>query len=511
MGDWQEEYIVSIPYPHLYHPELNPLRAALALLNAGVAPPSHAVACELGFGQGLSVNLHAAASRTQWWGTDFMASQAAFARELAEASGADIRLFDQSFAEFCARPELPDFDFIGLHGVWSWASAESRRVIVEFIRRKLKVGGLVYLSYNVTPGTSDTLAIRDVLRRHTESMSASSLELAQRIEAAITFGERLLAASPLFQQSHPQAAAKLAAVRTGSPGYVAHEYLNRAYVSMAFSQVHEWLAPASLEYVCSANFFDRDEWNLTPQQQELLAEIPDVVLRETARDLMSNRSFRAEYWIKGLRRLTPGEREDALRRQRIMLVRARADVSCTAKGTLGEFSLPASACDPLLDTLADLRPRSLGQIEQAVRDRAIPLNQLLGVTLPLIENGSICVVQDEAVVRAARKQTEKLNALLCERARHRLEMSMLASPMIGAGIIEVGRLVQLFVLALQQGKKQPAELAAHVLPICMAAGIRIIEQGRTLDSSQEIQTKLTAYAAHFLEKQSPVLRALQIL
>jgi len=34
--------------------------------------------------------------------------------------------------------DLPDFDFIGMHGIWSWISEEDRALIVEFIRRKLK-------------------------------------------------------------------------------------------------------------------------------------------------------------------------------------------------------------------------------------------------------------------------------------------------------------------------------------------------------------------------------------
>ena len=37
----------------------------LAFLNAGLALPATGTACELGFGQGVSANIHAAASLTQ--------------------------------------------------------------------------------------------------------------------------------------------------------------------------------------------------------------------------------------------------------------------------------------------------------------------------------------------------------------------------------------------------------------------------------------------------------------
>src|ERR1700761_572213 len=181
MSDWTEGYVADMGYTYGYHPELNPVRVPLAFLHSGLAPPAVATACELGFGQGLSANLHAAASMTQWYGTDFIPSQAALARELAAVSGAAASFFDESFAEFCARTDLPDFDFIGLHGVWSWISDANRAVIVDFLRRKLKVGGVAYLGYNVQPGHASTVPLREILCGHVERMGASGEPLGGRI------------------------------------------------------------------------------------------------------------------------------------------------------------------------------------------------------------------------------------------------------------------------------------------------------------------------------------------
>ena len=71
---------------------------------------------------------------------------------MAEISGSGAQLFDEAFADFCKRGDLPEFDYIGLHGIWSWISDGNRAVIVDFIRRKLKVGGVLYISYNTQPG-----------------------------------------------------------------------------------------------------------------------------------------------------------------------------------------------------------------------------------------------------------------------------------------------------------------------------------------------------------------------
>ncbi|NDC10280.1 MAG: methyltransferase, partial [Oxalobacteraceae bacterium] len=122
MTDWTAGYVADIGYTYGYYQELNPARAKLALLNAGLKAPSTQAACELGFGQGLSINLHAAASDVQWFGTDFNPAQAGFAQELAVGAGLNAKLFDQAFADFAHRADLPEFDFIGLHGIWSWIS-----------------------------------------------------------------------------------------------------------------------------------------------------------------------------------------------------------------------------------------------------------------------------------------------------------------------------------------------------------------------------------------------------
>lgn len=86
MSDWTAGYVADIGHTYGRPNELSPQCAKLAFLNAGQALPEVGTACELGFGQGLSANIHAAGSIIQWHGTDFNSSQAAFAQELATAS-----------------------------------------------------------------------------------------------------------------------------------------------------------------------------------------------------------------------------------------------------------------------------------------------------------------------------------------------------------------------------------------------------------------------------------------
>lgn len=193
-------------YTYYYYTELKPLRIKLAFLRQGLVFPDAGAACELGFGQGMSANIHAAASVTHWSSVDFNSVQASFAQELAATSQADAKLYDQAFDEFCGRDDLPEFDYIGLHGVWSWISDENRTVIVDFVRRKLKVGGVLYISYNTQPGWATMVPMRDLLTEHVEVMRADGVGIVNRIDSALNFAEQLLAVNSAYARANPKIA-----------------------------------------------------------------------------------------------------------------------------------------------------------------------------------------------------------------------------------------------------------------------------------------------------------------
>ncbi|MBX9455499.1 MAG: class I SAM-dependent methyltransferase [Rhizobium sp.] len=321
MTDWSAGYVADIGYTYGYYAELNPLRIKLAFLNAGLSLPESGTACELGFGQGLSANIHAAASVTEWHGTDFNPSQAAFARELARAAGSDARLHDEAFADFAQRPDLPEFDYIGLHGIWSWISDGNRAVIVDFIRRKLRVGGVLYISYNTMPGWAAFAPMRHLMTEHAAVLGAEGRGIVNRIDGALDFAQALLATNPNFLRANPALKDRLEKLKGQNRHYLAHEYFNRDWQPMHFAEMADWLEPAKLQYACSAHQLDQvDAVNLTPDQIAFLKDIPDPMFRESTRDFMVNQQFRRDYWVRGLRRLSLLEQSEQFRQLRVMLV-----------------------------------------------------------------------------------------------------------------------------------------------------------------------------------------------
>ena len=189
MNSWNEGYFTDSTYTYGYYRELSPVFMRWCLLVNGIAAPeisAESCHCELGFGQGLSANIHAAAVPGKFYGTDFNPAHAAQAQQLAEASGADTHFFEDSLEEFSNCDDLPQFDSIGFHGVWTWISAENRRHMLEVARQHLKSGGMVYNSYNCLPGWAPASPLRELLALYDKNFHGNS-GTKERVQSALNF------------------------------------------------------------------------------------------------------------------------------------------------------------------------------------------------------------------------------------------------------------------------------------------------------------------------------------
>lgn len=509
MSDWTQGYVADIGYTYGYYAELNPERIRLAFLNAGVAFPTVGNACELGFGQGVSVNLHAAASLTRWHGTDFNPAQAGFAQELAGAAGAQAQLFDESFEAFCNRPDLPDFDYIGLHGIWSWISDENRAIIASFLRRKLKVGGVLYISYNTQPGWAAMAPLRDLLTEHAELMGAPGTGIAPRIDASLAFAQKVLGSGAKFARANPQVEKRLEQISKQPRAYLAHEYFNRDWMPMSFSRMHGWLSGAKLSYVCSAHYLDHiDAVNLNAAQQQILADIPDSNFRETVRDFFVNQQFRRDYWVRGARALAPFERNEQIRMQRVVLVVPASSVKLKVTGALGEADLSPGIYGPVIDVLADHQPRSFLELENALRDR-VSFLQLVQAVMILTSQAVLHPAQDASTAAAAREPALRLNRKLCDIARASSTITALASPLTGGGVA-VSRIEQLFLLARETGLADVHAWADYVQALLVQQNQQLLKDGQPLASAEEQRAELLAQAEVFRDTTLPILRKLGV-
>src|SRR5919112_2195752 len=227
MANWSAGYVVDVEYTHGFYQELTPSLLSFLTPLQGVQAPdlgsSSLAYCELGCGQGFSTNLLAAANpHIQFHATDFNPGHIVGALSLAQAGGLpNVHFYDDSFADFLSRSELPDFDFITLHGIYSWISTENRKTIVEFIRRKLKPGGLVYISYNTMPGWASMMPLRRLLLEHTKAQG-SRLSGSSRVAGFLDVANKLGELDTRYFASHPKLAKRIEKLKDQNQNYIAH-------------------------------------------------------------------------------------------------------------------------------------------------------------------------------------------------------------------------------------------------------------------------------------------------
>ena len=510
---WTDGYVDEIGYTYGYYNDLSPINSNFSLLYQSIAAslPRPLKYLELGFGQGLSLNIHAAAMEGSFWGTDFNPAHAAHARELARASGSDAHIFDDSFAELAARPDLPEFDIIALHGIWSWISDANRKVIVDIARRKLAPGGVLFMSYNVLPGWTPTLPLRHLLRLHTELADRSMTNMVSRIDSAMTFAQTLSDAGAGYFRAQPMAAEWLKTMRQQDKGYLAHEYFNSDWHPMTFADAARQLEDSKLTFAASAHFLDHwDLLNLTPEQQTLLSGIDHWILRETVRDYCMNRQFRRDIWVKGPRKISPFQQTEALKAMRFALTNLPASISLKVQGAQVEAALTPELYHPIIDALAlnDYTPKTLGELAGMLPQISFPLLSQAMVVFAGI--GCASPVQSDCEAKAAKPRTDALNAHLIERSVFGETVPFLASPVTGGGIL-VPRFEQWFLRSIRQGLATPEEWAVEAWKIMAARGECLIKNNQTLGSPEQMVGELTQQAREFARDRRTLLNALMIL
>ena len=299
---WHEGYTSEITYTYGYYPELSPTRIRLALLACGI---DHSISddpeyLELGFGQGLSLNINAATNSGTYWGTDFNPGQVANAREFANAMGKSLTLLEDSFEQLSQRDDLPQFDIIALHGIWSWISHGSRQAIVDLALKRLKPGGALYVSYNVTPGWSPGIPLRILMAEYAKREANGVL--VDRINGSLEFVDKVIDAGAAYFQNNPQLKARLDQIKTQDRSYLAHEYYNADWHPMPFSQAADQLAEAKLTFAASAAMLENlPAISVPAAAHQVLQQIKDPVMRETTRDYFVNQQFRRDIFVKGPR------------------------------------------------------------------------------------------------------------------------------------------------------------------------------------------------------------------
>lgn len=493
MRGWTDGYVTEIGYTYSFHAELQPWPMAAAMgARSPIRPGDSFDYCELGFGQGFSLALLAAANpQARFWGNDINPAHVAHARWLADGAGlSNLTVSPLGFADY-ADTDLPGFDIVALHGVWSWVGPQQRAEIVAFLERHLKPGGLVYLGYNVLPGWAQYLPLRELMLAGARRGQGP---LAARITDALGLAERLRGQEAGYFRVNPTVGTRLDALLDRPVDYLAHEYFNESWHPTYFTHLAAALAPAGLRLGAQARAADR--WEEGALREAILtaggrqaADDPDFA--ELLRDFLTNRPFRRDLFVR------EGGRERAQEPPRHWAALGHPrDLPRRATPATMPIEVPFDAAHALLTAL------QAGPVAEEVLlaqhggegQGALAVLRALDLVAPSLP------VQG---LDRRRQSCARLNALLLADAVEADRMPALASPVTGGGV-GLDRIGKLFLAGLEAGR----DPVIHAWTVLEAAGQRVLRDGKPLQTAAQNRAELVERWESFSRRQLPVLRIL---
>jgi SAM-dependent methyltransferase len=292
-----EDYITDVAYISNYYGDLTPVHLSfIAATNNFRAPDiRHPFSyCELGCGCGKTVNTVAAAyPHSNCVGIDINKEHIRIAQ--SESKGlANIKFLDVSFNE-ALKQDLPKFDFIAMHGIWSWVGDATRADILKFVKNFLKPNGLFYISYDAMPGWAQLVPFHKIMSIYLKDKNCS---ITEKATAALAYLQFLNENRSMFFERNPDAKFFLQTLQQSDIRYVIHELLNKHLRPEYFCEVAAAMEKIGLTFVGNSEHFYNYQMTLPEQFRKLLDTAKNKISMETHKSIIQNDRFRKDIYAK---------------------------------------------------------------------------------------------------------------------------------------------------------------------------------------------------------------------
>jgi SAM-dependent methyltransferase len=298
-----EGYLTDTPYTWGFYAELNPsFLNYICILNGHAPRPLDRpfTYCDLGCGHGLSIIAFAELyPQARFIGVDFNEQHVANGRAMAADAGlTNVEFHSFDFNDLAVQ-DLPDFDFVVAHGVYSWVDPGRRNSVRQFLNKKVKPAGIVYVSYDTMPGWAAIAPLRELMLQHTRGLTTDSFTKAQ---AGLDFIAYLRERKAGFFEDNPPLAAFVDEISRQNVSYVAHEFFGGAIKPYYFREVATEMRSAGLSYSGSAlvhlNFVDLA---VPSDFRQLLVKSTSRHEFESNGDFIRNQRFRKDVFVMSRR------------------------------------------------------------------------------------------------------------------------------------------------------------------------------------------------------------------
>ncbi|WP_242467534.1 methyltransferase regulatory domain-containing protein [Thiocapsa imhoffii] len=287
----------QIPYESFAITETHPdvLASIGWLFGLETADPEHCRVLELGAASGgnlIPMAFHLPWS--QFVGVELSGAQARAGQAMiAELGLGNLRLLHQDIMAVDAHQE--PFDFILVHGVYSWVPDAVKERILELCGRLLSARGIAYISYNVLPGWRQRGMLRDMLLFHCRGITAPGA----RLRRARDLLDRL--ALGLREDRRPEAQPlrkEVTYLLSARPSYLYHEYLEETNHPELFSDVIARAQQQGLAFLAESKLHTMFSSTLGGAARQVLDGLGDQMAQEQYMDFLRLRAFRQTLLVR---------------------------------------------------------------------------------------------------------------------------------------------------------------------------------------------------------------------
>lgn len=514
-ADWSQGYVHDLAYTDHFFAELAPAHLNYVAILNGYRPRDIGkpfTYCELGCGNGQTSTVLAAANPNgRFFAIDINPTHVQTARRWADSGKIDnLNVLEASFQQIVSS-NLPEMDFIVLHGVYSWINAEARHAVVQFAQRKLKPGGLVYISYNCLPGWASTAPLQRLM---TDLTPSDLPDTAARVGPALDFLKELRELKIGYFTANPSAGQFLDRISTQPKTYVAHEYFNRNWELFYSSDVARDMQAGKLTYVGSATLVENHRSVLMGQKvAALVAKQPSRDRQELLKDFVINQRFRRDVFAKSTPNLPQTEANRELEKVAVGLFRPAQDVSFQVKAPVGEFKFDNAVVRAVVANLNE-GPVTIGELPERSSLKSSPRAEVIKAIHTLLAAGQAIVFATDkrppAAPTAARnfKLTLPYNGAISSSAWENPERSAMASPTAGTGLSvnQVDRALLASIVANGIERAFDASVAE-----VLKRGLSFTRDGKKVEGEEATRGEVRQRFDRLVERTMPLLLRLGIL
>ncbi|MEM7620718.1 MAG: class I SAM-dependent methyltransferase [Pseudomonadota bacterium] len=504
MEDWALGYNVEFTYVPYFLRELSPQCINLALIKSGYLPPSNETKtyCELGCGLGYtSLILAACYPDYTFYAVDFNSEHIARAQEFARKAKLDnVHFFDLSFAEF-ATQDLPKFDYIIAHGVWTWVAESSRQDIIKFVNDRLNTNGAFYISYNAMPGSAPYQPLQKIYYHLYKTLPGTPKE---RIAKTIEFVDRMIEKKMSYFEQFPQAKARHDSVKAKSSHYFAHEFLNANWDCYYVSEVSDALQNARVKYVGSASLSENATSAAFEKDcKDILSFISDNISQEQLKDYAQAKMFRKDLFMRGAIQLPALEMIERINELRFCVFSDPSSLSHEISVDGQNIKLPKDGHQAIIEALST-KPRTFAELQQLPILSKFPYSNLFQLVGCIFEVNQIAILRDENEI-IDRSPAERLNKVILEHTKYNVGYNYFAMPEFGYGI-ECNQIEQIFLKAIKE-KADPIQAAMDFLRITNET---LRKDGKPITDPKEKQKVLKEAELKFRSERLPYYEKIAI-